>query len=201
VKEDEEREFLRDIPIQKCPGSATRRARPCGPWHLDTRDIAHCHWAIGETLWIHRPRIMAALSGKFSPKRLVLEHKPRTCIGRRHTLPYDEPDYETALLFLLDQTEKVVPRSFARTSRPVRWASTYASKTTKETRQHKVSIRAIRTAPHQSAGGTPFHELTAHEEQPIRQVCINYWNPATVGIGAQFLHHDVDSSVANCTTR
>jgi len=39
-------------------------------------------------------------------ERLSLANKPRTCIGSATTLPYDEPDYETALLFLFDQTEK-----------------------------------------------------------------------------------------------
>ena len=45
-------------------------------------------------------------------EKLAVANKPRTCIGSSTTLPYDEPDYDSALLFLLEQTERVITTFF-----------------------------------------------------------------------------------------
>src|SRR5579863_6346361 len=113
ILESEEREFLDDKPVQKLWGIAKRRAlslRALGIWTLG--DITQLPLGLlekrygffGLALWL-------LANGQFR-ERLSLANKPRTCIGSATTLPYDEPDYETALLFLLDQTEKVVTTFF-----------------------------------------------------------------------------------------
>ena len=37
-----------------------------------------------------------------------------------------------------------------------------------------------------------FHEVTAHEEQPIRQVCINFWNLQPLELEPNLFNHDVE---------
>ncbi len=194
VKEDEELDFLRDIPIQKLSGIATRRARSLralGIWTLG--DIAALplgllekrYGYLGLELWL-------LSSGKFR-ERLVLDHKPRTCIGSATTLPYDEPDYETALLFLLDQTEKVVT-TFFRENLKAREMGLYVRFKDHEGRGTNVKFPTAQFEPRLINPQVErlFHEITAHEEQPIRQVCINFWNLQPLELEPNLFNHDVE---------
>ena len=194
VKEDEEREFLRDIPIQKLMGIATRRARSLralGIWTLG--DIAHLPLGLlekrygffGLELWL-------LSSGQFR-ERLSLAHKPRTCIGSATTLPYDEPDYETALLFLLDQAEKVVT-TFFRENLKAREMGIYVRFKNHEGNGANVKFPTAQFEPRliNLQVERLFNELTAHEEQPIRQVCINFWNLQPLELEPNFFNHDVE---------
>ena len=112
VTEDKEREFLRDIPIQELAGIARRRAcalRALGVWTLG--DVALLPLEVlrkrfgffGEELWLLARGELRETLPLADP-----EGAARTCIGSATTLPHDEPDYETALLFLLDQTERTL---------------------------------------------------------------------------------------------
>ena len=113
VTEDKEREFLRDVPVQKLAGIAKRRAlslRALGIWTLG--DVAQLPLGLLEKRYgFFGLEFWLLANGQFR-ERLSLANKPRTCIGSATTLPYDEPDYETALLFLLDQTERIVTTFF-----------------------------------------------------------------------------------------
>src|SRR5882724_651785 len=194
VKEEEERDFLRNIPIQKLAGIATRRARSLralGIWTLG--DIAHLplgllekrYGFLGLELWL-------LSSGQFR-ERLSLSNKPRTCIGSATTLPYDEPDYETALLFLLDQTEKVVT-TFSRENLKAREMGLYVRFKDHEGRGATVKFPTAQFEPRLINPQVErlFHELTAHEEQPIRQVCINFWNLQPLELEPNLFNHDVE---------
>jgi DNA polymerase-4 len=194
VKEDEEREFLREIPIRKLSGIAGRRARSLhalGIWTLG--DIAHLplgllerrYGFLGLELWL-------LSSGKFR-ERLVLDHKPRSCIGSATTLPYDEPDYETALLFLLDQTEKVVT-TFFRENLKAREMGIYVRFKDHEGNSASVKFPTAQFEPRLINPQVErlFWELTAHEERPIRQVCINFWNLQPLELEPNLFNHDVE---------
>jgi len=124
-------------------------------------------------------------------EHLSLANKPRSCIGSATTLPYDEPDYETALLFLLDQTEKVVT-TFFRENLKAREMGVYV-----RFKNHEGASASIRFA---SAEFEPrrinphvkklFHELTDHAELPIRQVCINFWNMQPLELEPNLFQYD-----------
>jgi DNA polymerase-4 len=205
VPEEREREFLRDVPIQKLAGIAERRARSLralGVWTFG--DLARLPLGLlekrygffGLELWL-------LATGQFR-ERLSLANKPRTCIGSATTLPYDEPDYASALLFLLDQTERVVT-TFFRENLKAREMGVYIR--FKNMSGNGASIK-FPTAVFESRVVNPevkrlFWQLVAHETQPIRQVCINFWNmqpldpqPKLFGGDSEFrrreLHHALE---------
>ncbi len=194
VKEDEERDFLREIPIRKLSGIASRRARSLqalGIWTLG--DIAHLPLGLLEKRYGFLGLELWQLSnGKFR-ERLTLDNKPRSCIGSATTLPYDEPDYEAALLFLLDQTEKVVT-TFFRENLKAREMGIYVR--FKDHNGNGASIK-FPTAQFEPRLINPqverlFHEITAHAELPIRQVCINFWNMQPLELEPDMFNNDVE---------
>ena len=181
VPEDKEREFLRDVPVQKLAGIATRRARSLralGVWtfgdvtQLPLGLLEKRYGVFGLELWL-------LANGQFR-ERLSLANKPRTCIGSATTLPYDEPDYASALLFLLDQTERVVT-TFFRENLKAREMGVYVR--FKDLSGNGASIK-FPAAVFEPRVIDPeverlFWQLVGHPpaaEQPIRQVCINFWN-------------------------
>jgi len=201
-----EREFLRHIPVQDLPGIAKRRARSLhalGVWTLG--DIAELplgvmekrYGFLGLSLWL-------LARGEFH-EQLSLANKPRSCIGSSTTLPRDEPDYETALLFLLDQTERVIT-TFVRENLKANEMSVYVRFKDLTGNGANVKLPGAlfepRTInPHVT---TLFHALVAGQTQPIRQVCINFWNlapldlqPTLFGDDTEFqrrqLHHALES--------
>jgi DNA polymerase-4 len=205
VPVDGERDFLRNIPIQKLHGIATRRARSLrtlGVWTLG--DIAALplglmekrYGFLGLELW-------QLATGEFHEK-LSLTNKPRTCIGSATTLPYDESDYESALLFLLDQTERVIT-TFFRENLKAREMGIYVRLKEREGTGASVKFPAAEFEPRVINPEVErlFRQLVAHEEQPIRQVCINFWNmqpldlqPKLFGGDGEFqrreLHHALE---------
>ncbi len=194
VKEDEEREFLRDIPIQKLAGIATRRARSLralGIWTLG--DIAYLPLGLLEKRYGFLGLELWLLSSGQLRERLTVEHKPRSCIGSATTLPYNEPDYETALLFLLDQTEKVVT-TFFRENLKAREMGIYVRFKDHEGNGASIKFSTAQFEPRRINPQVErlFNELTAHEERPIRQVCINFWNLQPLELEPNFFNHDVE---------
>ena len=110
-------------------------------------------------------------------ERLSLASKPRTCIGSATTLPYDEPDYESALLFLLEQTERVIT-TFFRENLKAREMGVYIRFKNMEGTGASVKFPAAQFEPRVILPQVEemFWRIVAPEEQPIRQVCINFWN-------------------------
>lgn len=206
VPADREREFLRDIPVEDLPGIAKRRMRSLhalGVWTLG--DIAELplglmekrYGFLGLSLWL-------LAKGEFH-ERLSLANKPRSCIGSSTTLPRDEPDYATALLFLLDQTERVIT-TFVRENLKANEMGVYVRFKDMTGNGGNVKLPGAlfepRTInPHVE---TVFRALTAGQTQPIRQVCINFWNlepldlqPKLFGDDAEYqrrqLHHALEA--------
>jgi hypothetical protein len=119
-------------------------------------------------------------------------------------LPYDEPDYESALLLLLDQTERVLT-TFFRENLKVREMGVYVR--FKDMSGHGESVR-FPAAQFEPRVINPqverlFRQLVACETQPIRQVCIHFWNmqpldlqPKLFGGDSEFrrreLHHALE---------
>jgi DNA polymerase IV len=178
VPEDKECEFLRDVPTQKLAGIAERRARSLralGVWTLG--DVAQLPLGLLEKRYGFFGLELWLLANGQLRERLSLANKPRTCIGSATTLPYDEPDYESALLFLLDQTERVVT-TFFRENLKAREMGVYVR--FKDMSGHGESVRfpAPQFEPRVINPQVErlFRQLVACETQPIRQVCIHFWN-------------------------
>jgi DNA polymerase-4 len=181
VIEDKEREFLRDIPIQKLAGIARRRAqslRALGVWTLG--DVARVPLEVlrkrfgffGEELWL---LARGELRETLSPANPA--GAERTCIGSATTLPYDEPDYEVALLFLLDQTERVLT-TLIRENLKAHEMGVYVRFKDFSGMGQSVKFPAPQFEPRviNPQVEQMFWSLLASQTQPIRQVCINFWN-------------------------
>ena len=194
VPEDKECEFLRDVPVQKLAGIAKRRAlslRALGIWTLG--DVAQLPLGLLEKRYGFFGLELWLLASGQLRERLSLANKPRSCIGSATTLPYDEPDYETALLFLLDQTERVVT-TFFRENLKAREMGVYVRFKNMEGNGVSVKFPAAQFEPHLINPQVErlFWQLVAHETQPIRQVCINFWNMKPLELEPDFFNHDVE---------
>ncbi|MCX7885831.1 MAG: DNA polymerase IV [Verrucomicrobiae bacterium] len=178
VAEAEERAFLRDIPVEKLAGVAERRARELralGVWTLG--DVAVLPLEIlrrrfgtfGEELWL--------LARGELRERLSLSQKPRTCIGSATTLPYDESNYESALLFLLDQTERVIA-TFVRENLKANEMGVYVRFKDLDGAGLSVRVAGAQFEPGiiNAEVERIFWQLVAGRTEPIRQVCVNFWN-------------------------
>lgn len=178
VPADGEREFLRDIPIQKLAGIATRRARSLralGVWTLG--DIAALPLGLMEKRYGFLGLELWLLATGQLREKLALANKPRTCIGSATTLPYDEHDYDAALMFLLDQTERVIT-TFFRENLKAREMGVYVRFKDMNGNGASVKFPAALYEPRVIHPHVErlFAQLVAHQTQPIRQVCINFWN-------------------------
>jgi DNA polymerase-4 len=210
VPEEQERTFLRDIPVQKLAGIATRRARSLralGVWTFG--DLAQLplgllekrYGFLGLELWL-------LATGQFREK-LALANKPRTCIGSATTLPYDEPDYESALLFLQEQTERVIT-TFFRENLKAREMGVYIRFKDMNGRGASIRFSAAQYRPPVILPEVEklFREIVAPEEQPIRQVCINFWNlqpldmePDLFGFNQDWKHRNLQQALETIEAR
>jgi len=204
VPADKEREFLADIPVQQLAGIAERRARSLralGVWTLG--DVTALPLEVlrkrfgffGEELWL--------LARGELRETLSLANKPRSCIGSATTLPYDEPDYDAALLFLLDQTERAVA-TLVRENLKAREMGVYVRFKDLEGAGQSVKFVGPQCEPHAINAQVErlFRELLRGRTQPVRQVCINFWNlepldlePDLFGFNKDFTHRELQHAL------
>lgn len=178
IPADREREFLRDIPVQKLAGIAERRARSLraiGVWTFG--DVAALPLGLLEKRYGFFGLELWLLATGQLRERLKLENKPRTCIGSATTLPRDEPDYEAALLFLLDQADRLIA-TLVRENLKARELGIYVR--FQDRTGHGSSIRFPAATVEPRTILPVIEELFAasvtSQSQPIRQVCVNFWN-------------------------
>lgn len=200
VPMDREREFLRDIPIQKLSGIATRRARSLralGVWTLG--DIAALPLGLMEKRYGYLGLELWLLATGQLRERLHLANKPRTCIGSATTLPYDEPDYESALTFLQEQTERVIT-TFFRENLKAREMGVYVrfKDFTGDGRSVRFPGPVFEPRVILPEVAKLFRQIVAPQAQPIRQVCVNFWNmqpldmePDLFGLNKDFKHREL----------
>ena len=178
VPEETEREFLANMPVRKLTGIAERRARSLAA--LGVRMLGEAAQVplevlrkrfgfFGLQLWLFA-------RGELR-ERLKLENKPRTSIGSATTLPYNEPDYETALLFLLDQTERAIT-TLVRENLKAREMGVFIRFRDLEGDSGHVRFPAAQFEPRviHPYVEKVFWRVVAGQAQPIRQVCIHFWN-------------------------
>lgn len=178
VPADQERAFLQNISVDEVVGVAERRARrlrALGVWTLG--DVTRLPLEIirkrlgffGLQLWL--------LARGELRENLKLEHKSRTCIGSATTLPQNEPDHETALLFLLDQAERLIATLVQENLKPrelgihVRFPDLNGKGMSARFPAAQHNLRVI-----EQAITRMYRQLLRGETQPIRQVCVHFWN-------------------------
>lgn len=205
VAEKDECSFLQDKPVQSICGIAERRARSLralGVWTLG--DIRYAPLELmrrkfgvfGLELWL--------LANGQLRERLKYANKSRTCIGSSTTLPYDEPDYDAALLFLLDQTERVIT-TFFRENLKANEMGVYIRFKGRDGDGVAVRFAGAQFEPKviNPILERLFFHVTAGRMEPIRQVCVNFWNmeplnlePDLFGFNRDFtrreLHHALE---------
>ena len=178
VPADKEREFLFEVPVQKLAGIAERRARSLralGVWTFGDvavlpLDLLEKRYGFfGLQLWL-------LANGRLREK-LATANQPRTCIGSSTTLPYDEPDYDSAVLFLLEQTERVIT-TFFRENLKAREMGIYIRFKDFSGNGRSVRFPGAHFLPREILPVVEklFQQIVAGETQPIRQVCVNFWN-------------------------
>jgi len=178
VPEGHEQEFLAPTPVKKLTGIAERRARALRSLGVRTLgDVARLplemlrrrFGVFGLELWL--------LARGELHETLSFAHNTRTCISSATTLPYDEPDREAALLFLLDQTERVIT-TFFRENLKAREMGLFVRFRGFEGVGRSVRFPAAQFEPRaiDPVVERVFRELVAGQRQPIRQVCVHFWN-------------------------
>jgi DNA polymerase-4 len=109
VAAGEEKEFLKDRPVRELSGIGKNRQRSLAAFGTFTFDdvaklpsmLLRQKFGIwGQQLWLFA-------HGRWN-EPLILEVKDRTTISSSTTLPRDEPDYETALMFTLSESIRVI---------------------------------------------------------------------------------------------
>jgi DNA polymerase-4 len=204
VSEAEERAFLKDLPVQKLAGIAERRARSLralGVWTLGDvallpLDLMRKRYGVfGLELWL-------LATGQLR-ERLSLANKPRTCIGSATTLPYDEPDHEAALLFLLDQTERVVS-TFVRENLKAHEMGVYIRFKERDGTGASLRFAGAQFEPRVINGEVErlFWQLVVGHTDPIRQVCVNFWHmeplnlePDLFGANPDYKHRELQHAL------
>ena len=178
VPEEHEREFLAPIPVQKLVGIGDNRARTLRAFMVKTLgDVASVPLEVlrkrlgvfGEQLWL--------LARGELHEQLTLANKPRTTISSATTLPYDEPDYEAALLFLLDQAERALTTIF-RENLKAREMGVFVRFRDLDGMGRTVRFPAAQFDPRIIGPEIErlFWKLVAGKIQPVRQVAIHFWN-------------------------
>jgi DNA polymerase-4 len=210
VPADGEREFLAPLPVKKLAGIAERRAqalRSLGATtlgevaRLPLEMLRRRFGVFGLELWL---LARGELREELAPARNV-----RSCISSATTLPYDEPDCETALLFLLDQTERVIT-IFFRENLKAREMGLFVRFRDFEGAGRSVRFPAAQFEPRviDPVVEQLFRELVAGQREPIRQACVHFWNfepldlqPDLFGDHPEFKRRELHHALEEIETR
>ncbi|NJN05318.1 MAG: hypothetical protein HC814_01415 [Rhodobacteraceae bacterium] len=175
-----EKEFLQDRPVRELSGIAGRRERTLSALGAKTfGDVARLPSMLlkqkfgiwGQQLWLFA-------NGRWS-EPLVLEVGRRTTISSSTTLPYDEPDYQAALTFVLSETtrlvgqlrrEKLQARELSLTIRFNDFTETGGT----HRFRHAQFLNSIINARLEEL----FQDVMSRAFRPVRQIRIAFWNLA-----------------------
>ncbi len=178
VSPDCEREFLAERHVSELAGVGKRRERSLAVLGARTfGDVAKLPSTIlkqkfgiwGQQLWLFA-------NGQWN-EPLLFEVKDRTTISSSTTLPYDEPDYEAALVFALSESTRMVgqlrreglqAREMSLTIRFTDFIETGA--------RHRFNHPQFRNSTINTVLEGLFDEVMVGYAQPVRQIRICFWN-------------------------
>ena len=178
IPPDQEKEFLRDLPVRTMSGIAKNRERALSALGAKTfGDVAKLPSMMlkqkfgiwGQQLWLFS-------NGRWN-EPLLLEVKDRTTISSHTTLPYDEPNYEAALTFVLSETTRLVGqlRREQLQAREMSLAVRFNDFT--ETGgglrfQHPQFLNSVINAALEGI----FRDVMSRAFKPVRQLRLAFWN-------------------------
>lgn len=178
IPPDREAEFLAPVAVEKLSGIGSNRLRALrGLGILTFSDVVHAPrrqlekrlgW-IGTQVWL--------LAHGFYRERLSPQNEIRTCISSNTTLARDEPDYEKALLFLQNQTEKALLTLFRENLKA--WEMSVAVRFndfSEQAAQLRFSTPQFEPSPVGRGVAHLFGRCVEHQCLPIRQVRVAFWN-------------------------
>lgn len=179
-----EKEFLSNVPVEDLTGIAQSRkaalaalgARTLGEVaRLPGGQLKKRFGIFGQQLWL-------LANGRFG-EDLVLQHKPRRNISSATTLPVDESDYQTALLFLQDQTERVVA-TFFRENLKARelWIGVRFKDLESKGRSVQFAAPQYQPALLNAVVTDLFWDILSGETRPIRQLSVGFGNFAPLNL-------------------
>ena len=180
IPADQEKEFLRDLPVRTMSGIAKSRERALSALGAKTfDDVARLpSMLLKQKFGIWGQQLWFFANGRWS-ESLLLEVKDRTTISSNTTLPYDEPDYEAALTFALSETTRLVgqlrreqlqAREMSLTIRFNDFSEAGAS----HRFQHPQFLNSVINAALEEI----FRDVMSRAFRPVRQIRIAFWNLA-----------------------
>ena len=178
VPPDCEKEFLAERHVSELTGVGKRRERSLAVLGARTfGDVAKLPSAIlKQKFGIWGQQLWRFANGQWN-EPLLLEVKDRTTISSSTTLPYDEPDYEAALVFALSESTRMVgqlrreglqAREMSLTIRFTDFIETGA--------RHRFNHPQFRNSTINTVLEGLFDEVMVGYAQPMRQIRICFWN-------------------------
>ena len=173
-----EKEFLKDRPVSEMSGIGKNRQRSLAAFCAFTfGDVAELPSMLlkqkfgiwGQQLWLFS-------NGQWT-EPLVLEIKDRTTISSSTTLPYDEPDPEAALTFMLSEATRLTGqlRRDQMQAREFSLAIRFKDFTEVGT-SHRFKHPQFLNSVINNVLEAMFREIMAGEERPVRQIRIAMYN-------------------------
>ena len=178
VPAGQEKEFLRDRPVSDMSGIGKNRQCSLAAFMAFTfGDVAALPSMLlkqkfgiwGQQLWLFA-------NGQWN-EPLVLEIKDRTTISSSTTLPYDEPDHEAALTFMLSEATRLTGqlRREQMQAREFSVAVRFTDFTEVGTR-HRFKHPQFLNSVINEVLEQMFREIMAYQERPVRQIRIAMYN-------------------------
>lgn len=173
-----EKEFLRDRPVEELSGVGENRKRALAVLGIHTfGDVARTPSVVlrqrfgiwGQQLWLFANGLWV--------EPLRLEVSDRTVISSNTTLPYDEPDYEAGLMFVLAESIRLVGqlRREGLQARELGLAIRF-NDFTEVAGKYRFKHPQFRNSVINRVIEGLYRELLSGQVKPIRQIRFGFWN-------------------------
>ncbi len=180
IPADQEKEFLRDLPVRTMSGIARNRERALAGLGAKTfGDVAKLPSMLlkqkfgiwGQQLWLFA-------NGRWNDP-LMLDVKDRTTISSNTTLPYDEPDYEAALTFALSEATRLVGQLRREQLQAREMSLTIRfNDFTEMSGGHRFAHPQFLNSVINGVMEQLFRDMMAKAFLPVRQIRLAFWNLA-----------------------
>jgi DNA polymerase-4 len=178
VPPDAEKEFLADRHVSELTGVGRRRERSLAVLgartfgavaRLSSTALRDKFGIWGQQLWLFA-------NGHWN-EPLLLEVKDRTTISSNTTLPFDEPDYEAALIFALSESTRMVGqlRREGLQAREMSLAIRFTD-FTESVASHRFAHPQFLNSTINTVLEKLFDETMAGHVQAVRQIRLCFWN-------------------------
>jgi len=178
VPPDCEKEFLADRHVSELTGVGRRRERSLAVLGARTfGDVARLSsTALRDKFGIWGQQLWLFANGHWN-EPLLLEVKDRTTISSNTTLPFDEPDYEAALIFALSESTRMVGqlRREGLQARELSLAIRFTDFTESGASHRFAHPQFLNSTINATLEGL-FDETMAGHAEPVRQIRLCFWN-------------------------